>query len=275
MTLIGTKADFSQRDSRWAGSLLGFANWQTMGGYGCYVTAYANVAQANGKDVNPEQMNELLKWHDLFSVDGVGEKSDIARNDALSIVFPDIQLVDSKNWGTELADLNFCDVRDTTQTEVIVGLDYHPDRSGIQWHFCRVIGLNDARDDVEVVDSYTGKRIWLSSLGSSAAKLIYSAVKFTGPGTSGPAAVQPAPTPAYVPQTVTLPRAVQSWALYKEGSALRKGSTDQITTLSPANIGRDLTYDIVRWVGDYAVVIDTTMYGRGVIWVKDTDAIIK
>lgn len=276
MTLIGTKADYSQQDTRWAGSLLGFATWQTMGAYGCYVTAYANVAQANGKDTDPQEMNWALRDHNLFSVDAVGQKSDISRNDALSVVFPDIQLVDYKNWGTSLADISYFDVRDTTKTEIILMLDYHPERSGIQMHFCRVIGVNDAKDDVEIVDSYTGKRIWVSSLGAAANKLIYSAVKFNGPGTTGPAAESPAPSPQPpARQTVTLPKSVASWALYKEGSALRKGTPDQINTLSPKNIGRDLEYDIVRWVGDYAVVIDTSMFGRGVIWVKDTDAIVK
>jgi hypothetical protein len=275
MSVIGTKADFSQQDPRWAGHLLGFANWQTMGAYGCYVDAMANVAQANGKDIDPGQLNELLKQHNLFAVDAVGEKSDISRHDALSIIYPDIKMVETKNWGTSLADIAYFDVRNSTQDEIILMLDYHPDRSGIQMHFCRVVGTNDAKTDVEIVDSYTGKRIWVSSLGAPAGKLIYFAVKFRGPGTTGAAAQVPAPTPTPVSQTVTLPKSVAAWALYKEGSALRKGTSDQIATLSPASIGRDLVYDIVRWVGNYAVVIDTSMYGRGVIWVKDTDAIIK
>jgi len=200
MSVLGTNADFSQRDPRWSGNLLGFATWQTMGGYGCLVTAMANVAQANGKDVDPGQLNELFKQHNLFSVDSVGEKSDVSRSDALSVVYPDIKFVERKDWGTQLADIAYFDVRSTTKTEVIVKIDYHPEKSGIQEHWCRVIGINAAKNDVEVVDSYTGKRVWLSSLGAAANKLIYSAIKYTGPGSGGKAVtVAPTPAPAGLP----------------------------------------------------------------------------
>ena len=104
------------------------------------------------------------------------------------------------NAATGLADIEYFDVRHTTKTEIIVMLDYHPERSGIQMHFCRVIGINEARNDVEVVDSYTGRRIWLSSLGAPANKLIYSAVKFEGPGSG--AGESPAPSPAPMPSSV-------------------------------------------------------------------------
>lgn len=77
----------------------------------------------------------------------------------------------------------------------------------------------------------------------------------------------PAPDQA----AVHLPASVPSWALYRVGSGLRKGTSDQIATLAPSKYG-GLTYPIVARVGDYGVVIDTQMYGRGVIWVKGTDA---
>lgn len=84
----------------------------------------------------------------------------------------------------------------------------------------------------------------------------------------------PPPTPAPARSTVFLPGSVQSWRLYRVGSYLRPNTTDQIATLAPAAFG-GLTYKIVGWVGDYAVIIDTQMFGRGVIWVKGTVAEIK
>lgn len=82
----------------------------------------------------------------------------------------------------------------------------------------------------------------------------------------------PAPAPAR--QTVYLPAHAQSWRLYRVGSYLRPNTTDQIATLAPAQFG-GLSYKVEAWVGNYAVVIQTQMFGRGVIWVKDTDAVIK
>lgn len=85
---------------------------------------------------------------------------------------------------------------------------------------------------------------------------------------------QPMPAPAPARQTVTLPAHVQSWRLYRVGSYLRPNTGDQIAVLAPAHFG-GLTYKIEAWVGDYAVVIQTQMFGRGVIWIKGTEAVIK
>lgn len=276
MAQLGTKADFSQQDPRWSGQMLGFATWQTLGGYGCYVTSYANVAQANGKDVDVAQMNELLKQHNLFSVDSTGQRSDISRNDALSVVFPDIQFVEAKYWGSQLADIAYFDVRNTTKTEIIVYIDYHPDRAGIQSHFCRVIGINDSKTDVEVVDSYTGKRIWLSSLGAPANKLIFSAFKFNGPGSSSSAPAQtptpqPAPAPA-VHRTIYLPPTTGPWHLYNENGPFNPAYAKGL--LVPSEFG-GLTYQIVADKGNGVIVIDTQMFGRGALWTNGSDVIIK
>ena len=89
-----------------------------------------------------------------------------------------------------------------------------------------------------------------------------------------PNGTQAPPPPAPARQTVFLPGWVQSWRLYRVGSGLRPNTTDQIATLAPAQFG-GLTYKVEGWVGDYAVVIQTQMFGRGVIWVKGTDAVIK
>jgi hypothetical protein len=87
-----------------------------------------------------------------------------------------------------------------------------------------------------------------------------------------PIQVAAAPAPE-VPSgnTVHLPASVASWAVYRVGSALRKGTTDQLGSLAPSKYG-GLNYPIVSWVGDYAVVIDTESYGRVALWVKGTSA---
>jgi hypothetical protein len=77
--------------------------------------------------------------------------------------------------------------------------------------------------------------------------------------------------PAIGGTTVHLPASVSSWAVYRIGSALRKGTTDQVGTLDPAEFN-GLTYTILGWVGDYAVNIHTEMFGDVSIWVKGTSA---
>lgn len=86
---------------------------------------------------------------------------------------------------------------------------------------------------------------------------------------------QDIPAPAPKRGEVFLPSSVQSWRLYRVGSYLRPNTSDQIAVLAPAQFPPGLTYKIEAWVGDYAVVIQTQMFGRGVIWVKGTEAQIR
>ncbi len=182
MTVIGTKADFSQNDVRWKSNLLGFSTWEKLGPYGCFVTAMANVAQAMRKDFTPATMNQKLKEKGLFVRDTYGQVADTSY-EALAAAVPGIKFVERQSWpGSIVAPGSYFDVRNTTNTEIIVMLDYHPETAGVQTHFCRVIGTNAKKDDVEIVDSYTGKRIWLSSISSRVGKkglqIIWSAGKY-------------------------------------------------------------------------------------------------
>lgn len=183
MSVIGTHADFSQNDLRWRFKKLGQSTWETIGNYGCLVDAFANVAQAMGHDVNPASMNDLLKSHGQFVRDAYGQVADIAGYHSLATVVPRIRFVEQKNWpANQVAPFSYFDVRSTTSTEIIIMLDYHPEKAGIQSHYCRVIGLNSKKNDIEIVDSWDGKRKWLSSIAARVGKrpnqLIWTAGKF-------------------------------------------------------------------------------------------------
>lgn len=82
----------------------------------------------------------------------------------------------------------------------------------------------------------------------------------------------PAPPPP-ARSTVFLPSSVRSWRLYPVGGSLVPGT--EKARLAPYQFPPGLTYKIEAWVGDYAVVIQTQMFGRGTIWVKGTEAVIK
>jgi Peptidase_C39 like family len=181
--MASTNADFSQNDPRWAGHMLGFSSWETVGRYGCFVTAMANVAQAQGSDVNPDQINQMLKDRGKFVRDSYGQIADITGYDALGALGLHSHFVEQKNWpGTDVAPASYFDVRTSVNTEVIIMIDYHPETAGVQTHFVRVIGLNTAKTDVEIVDSWDGKRKWLSTISSKGGKtpfqIIWSAGKF-------------------------------------------------------------------------------------------------
>jgi hypothetical protein len=85
------------------------------------------------------------------------------------------------------------------------------------------------------------------------------------------ATATPPPPPAR--STVFLPSTVRSWRLYPVGGSLVPGT--EKARLAPYQFPPGLTYKIEAWVGDYAVVIQTQMFGRGTIWVKNTEAVIK
>lgn len=73
--------------------------------------------------------------------------------------------------------------------------------------------------------------------------------------------------------TVYLPATVETWAVYKVGSQLRKGTSDQVGTILPSKFG-GLTYAIIERKAN-SVVINTQSYGVVEIWVKDTEAVIR
>lgn len=80
-----------------------------------------------------------------------------------------------------------------------------------------------------------------------------------------------APKPPVFNANVHLPAHVDSWRAYRVGSGLRPSTSDQVAVLAPSRYG-GLDYHIEAWVGDYAVVVQTQMFGRVVLWVKNTDA---
>lgn len=179
--IIGTKADFSQNDSRWANTKLGFSSWETVGQYGCLVAAFANVAQAQGTDLDPNGVNQALKDRSLFVVDSYNQVADIRGYAALSQIAPHSRFIEQQNWPADkVAPFSYFDVGNSVDTEIIIMLDYHPERAGVQSHYCRVVGLNPQKDDIMIVDSWDGKRKWLSTISGSKKpnQIIWTAGKY-------------------------------------------------------------------------------------------------
>jgi murein DD-endopeptidase MepM/ murein hydrolase activator NlpD len=83
-----------------------------------------------------------------------------------------------------------------------------------------------------------------------------------------PPATPTAPRP--LQSFITLPKSAGTWAAYRVGSGMRKGTSDQVGTLLPGQYG-DLTYPIKGTVPN-GVIIDTQSYGRVQVWTTGTSA---
>lgn len=181
--MASTNADFSQNDLRWKFKKLGQSSWETIGQFGCLITAAANVYQAQGANFDPSSVNDALKARGLFVRDSYGQVADVAGYSALGAVSPHTHFVEQKNWpANAVAPFSYFDVRNTVATEIIAMIDYHPEKSGIQSHYVRIIGLSPSKNDIEIVDSWDGKRKWLSSIsrlgGKAPNQIIWTAGKF-------------------------------------------------------------------------------------------------
>lgn len=82
----------------------------------------------------------------------------------------------------------------------------------------------------------------------------------------------PVPTPAPARGQVFLPASAGPWHLYYFGSSYNPNDPRAVKGILRPDLFGGLTYKIVSWVADEAVVIDTQDFGRGVIWVKGTPA---
>ncbi len=141
----------------------------------------ANVASAQGTKLNPQQVNDLLKQHGLFRRDVYGQIADIAGYSVLSNIAAHSRFIEQKNYpGNAVAPASYFDVRSSVSTEIIIMIDDRPDLSGIQSHFVRVIGLVNGGKDLEIVDSWDGKRKNLSAYakGRNPFSIIWTAGKY-------------------------------------------------------------------------------------------------
>jgi hypothetical protein len=181
--MTDTHADFSQNDPRWAKQMLGFSSWETIGRYGCAMAAGANIITAQGNQMTPTDVNSALKAHGLFVRDSYGQIADFAGYTVFGAISPHTHFVEQKSWpASQVAPASYFDVRSSVDIEVMAMIDYHPESAGIQTHFVRIIGLNAARNDVEIVDSWDGKRKWLSTIAAkgkrSPLQIIWSAARY-------------------------------------------------------------------------------------------------
>lgn len=172
---------YSQQDPAWAGKRLGLAtDGETIGPYGCFVTAFANILRWAGGDMNPAQVNDQMIergmfWGALVNNQGVP-----------AILRPDLlDYLGATQW-TGATDMNFFNDASDPNVAYIIYIDASP-APGMQSHFTMVWNKEGA-DDLNIVDSWDGNMKRLSAYGTPSA-IIYGAYKFVKK------AATPAPTP--------------------------------------------------------------------------------
>lgn len=187
---------YSQQDPTWAHTILGFdssdpnsKDYGTIGMYGCYVTAIANVCKWAGNDLNPVQINDICKQNGWFVSD-----DQIGRDDIPALLCSNLGFVGRTNWSGP-TDMNFFEDASSPDVAYIIKIDSSP-RVGIQSHFVMVWAKPDA-NDLTIDDSWDGVRKALSHYGTPSV-VILSAMKFIKVAPPQPPA-PPAPEPVVTP----------------------------------------------------------------------------
>jgi hypothetical protein len=187
---------YSQNDPAWKDNKIGFDQgpYDTIGNYGCYMTAIANVCSWAGSDINPQQINDICKdrgW--LVSSDLV------ARDDVPSQLCSNLQFEGRTNWSSATPMEFFADASDPNVAYIIcIDASKAP---GIQTHFVMVWAVNGPNDLI-IDDSWDGQRKSLTHYGTPSA-IIQSATKFR----KIVPVVIPTPEPVVVPEPVPAPPA--------------------------------------------------------------------
>lgn len=187
---------YSQNDPRWKNVILGFNTGptDTIGNYGCYVTAIADVCQWAGNDKTPQEINDICKQNGWFVNGGL-----ISRDDIPAQLCGNLTYQGRTNWSDATSMNFFADASDPNVAYIIlIDASHAP---GLQSHFVMVWAkLGD--NDLEINDSWDGIRKPLSSYGNPSV-IIYSAMKFTK--TAPPEPTPPPPPPVVVPEPVVVP----------------------------------------------------------------------
>lgn len=162
---------YSQQDPRWKNTKIGFDTGptDTIGNYGCYMTAIANVCVWAEHDVNPSQVNDLCKQNSwLVKMDT------IARDDIPALICNNLTFEGRTNW-TDAVSMNFFADASDPNVAYIIKIDTSP-ASGVQEHFV-MVWQTDGPNDLIIDDSWDGVRKPLSHYGNPSV-IIYSAMKF-------------------------------------------------------------------------------------------------
>lgn len=192
---------YSQNDPAWKNTKIGFDTGatDTIGNYGCYMTAIANVCSWAGNDLTPATINDLCKDHPGWLV-----SSDLIAIDSIPALLCTNLQYDGKTSWNDAVSMNFFADASSPDVAYIICIDAS-NAPGIQTHFVMVWATNGPSDLI-INDSWDGVRKPLSDYGNPSV-IIQSATKFSRIATPPPPPPAPVvvPTPAPPPTPVVTP----------------------------------------------------------------------
>jgi hypothetical protein len=206
---------YSQNAPQWSDTILGFddsdpnsPNYGTIGKYGCYITAIANVCQWAGNDQNPAQVDAYCQQNNLFVSGDL-----LSRNDVPAMICSNLQFVGFTTWSSATPMEFFSDASDPNVAYII-----RIQTPTVPTHFSMVWSTT-GNGDLIIDDSWDGVRKNLSHYGDPAT-ILTSASKFIkivppapveapAPVVEAPVVPEPVPVATPVVETpVTAPKMV-------------------------------------------------------------------
>lgn len=191
---------YSQNDPQWKNSTLGSNPEGTIGEYGCYLTAFANMTKLSGSEINPPNLNAELVNAGCFNPD------DTLKNDWVMDGRHQLQYVGTHATPNVLVAADYAYLEDAQTEQFAVEIDAFPQEAGIQTHFVLWYDGHDAAS-IRVVDSWDGTVKYLKAYGDPNViiqKFVHYRVVVPAPA---PAAPQPTPetttTTTAAPSTTT------------------------------------------------------------------------
>lgn len=163
---------YSQNDPRWAGQRLGtYDNTVTIGTDGCYVTAFANMANDCGKDITPAQLDDIFTDQNFYA------EQRLCFDNMLSWVYPDIVYQESRSFPSD-ADLSYLNNDVHVKQILMIDADNNP-ANGVNTHFMYFYDYSPLTGVVRVIDSWTGLLVSVSDVYGDPVKVIYKVVTYT------------------------------------------------------------------------------------------------
>lgn len=186
MTKVTLPVLYSQMDDRWSNNLLGFNTLPNfnMYNYGCLVTAWAMVCKYYGKQVDPGQLNTMLK--NLGAGKGFTGGGNYVPG-GVHLIYGDIKETRTAT-PSPLTDLQIGEIRTALDNNypVILGIDVNPRTVEYESHFVVAIDYdqNDENDFI-IADPIGGKqrslKDYLGWLVPGVRKTVYSYIVTSGP----------------------------------------------------------------------------------------------